>query len=461
MKRNVYACLLGFAAFTSTAEALAQGADPAEDAESTDETSVLESRVIELEAQLRTLSDRIADDELQKIIEKAELAALAPAEEKRPEDRVFHERGRSLQMANPEISVSGDFLAELAINDALFDGRPEGSGMPIRAMGITFQSVLDPYSITKVALEFFPDLEEPANLEECFIQWFGLVPSTSLTLGRFRQQFGVANRWHEHDLDQTYYPEAVFLLGEYGMLGNGASVKWFMPRLWAHAQELTVDVVDGANPSIFSGEHYFAPSGMAHLKNYWDLSEATYLELGLSGSAGWNNPAASTESAADAWARGADPYATDYSPVVIDPGWGRTAIAGADLTVSWSPPERARYKSVTWRSEGFLVRKETADEGWSQGVGAYSYLQTAAGPKWFLGLRGDWVRPIPDDFANHEGAFARDDLWRAVPYATFWQSEFVYLRLEYWYTLGLDDAVEHRALVQIDWAAGPHKHEKY
>jgi hypothetical protein len=61
-----------------------------------------------------------------------------------------------------------------------------------------------------------------------------------------------------------------------------------------------------------------------------------------------------------------------------------------------------------------------------------------------------------------------------VPYITFWQSEFVYVRLEYSHgeeipyfepdgTLygTLARRVDNRVLLQIDFAAGPHKHEKY
>jgi hypothetical protein len=57
-----------------------------------------------------------------------------------------------------------------------------------------------------------------------------------------------------------------------------------------------------------------------------------------------------------------------------------------------------------------------------------------------------------------------------VPYITFWQSEFVYLRLEYQHGeripyVAFDETparrTDNRVLFQIDFAAGPHKHEKY
>jgi hypothetical protein len=65
----------------------------------------------------------------------------------------------------------------------------------------------------------------------------------------------------------------------------------------------------------------------------------------------------------------------------------------------------------------------------------------------------------------------RDEIaWDVVPYITLWQSEFVYLRLEYRHgqqlpyerpdgSLGL--RTDNRVVIQVDWAAGPHKHERY
>jgi len=433
------------AALALSGSALAQDA---EETEQTDETAALEAKVTELEAQLQALSDRIDEDELASLLEKAEMTALAPAEEERPEDRTFIAAGRALQKTNPEISISGDLLWELPIDDEFRNGTPYGMGMPVRAFGVHMQSVLDPYSMAKVAFELFNDEDAPVNLEEVFVTYYGIIPNVSITLGRFRPWFGQVQRGHEHDLDQTQYPEAVNLLGAGGFTGNGLTGTWLMPRLWAHANELTFAIMDGDSPTLFSAEPFHTPVGLMRLKNYWDLNDATYLQLGFSGMAGQNNPSAGAGSVPDA-------------------DTGLTVVGGADLKLYWSPPQKARYKSLVWQSELYLVEKQYPDaEDWHRGIGAYSYLQYQLGSSWYAGLRGDWVRPIEGEaFENpHSGEvtnFARQDLYRAVPYLTFWQSEFVYVRGEYWYTLRFDDQVEHRLLLQIDFAAGPHKHTKY
>ncbi|MFC1642874.1 hypothetical protein ACFL5O_09370 [Myxococcota bacterium] len=359
------------------------------------------------------------------------------------------EGGLALQKLNPELTLCADIVAGLVIDDGHFyAGQSDRSGFALRAVGLHLQHVLDPYSMFKSAIHLSP--EHGAEVEEIYVSWFGLIPSTSVTVGRFRQNFGILNRWHEHDLDQSSYPLALrWVLGEDGLVGQGVMLKWLMPSLWAHANELTLEVVDGSGETLFAGEHFSVPSTLLHLKNYYDLSSSTYLELGLTGMFGFNNR------------RG---WATDDGRLLDDP-WRRTVVAGSDLTLQWSPPQRAKYESFTWRSEFYYAGKELpqdAAQDWSHSWGVYSYAQYQLGSQWFVGLRGDVALPTE-----------RDDqriAWGIVPYLTFWQSEFVYLRLEYQhgqripYTTAAQQTArrtDDRALLQIDFAAGPHKHEKY
>jgi hypothetical protein len=410
----------------------------------------LKERVKKLEKQIDELSAQVESESLERLTQDAQNEARAAQEEPKPEQREFLEGGLALQKLNPEMTFFGDVLAGLIINDRRFyAGESDRSGMPVRFAGMHLQHVLDPYSMFKSALAIEPN--DGLHLEEVYITWFGLIPSLSLSVGRFRQNFGVVNRWHEHDLDQTHYPLALQLvLGEEGLVGDGFMVKWLMPSLWAHANELTLEVVDGSNETLFAGEHFSIPSSMLHLKNYYDLSPSTYLELGLSGMFGYNNR------------RGL----LNEQYRLVDEPWRRTAAAGADLTLYWSPLQRAKYESFTWRSELYYASKQVPSESalrWSKAWGLYSYVQYQLSERWFLGVRGDVALPT---LRNSE-----ELAWDVVPYVTFWQSEFVYLRLEYQhgeqipYVSAAEATVarrtDNRALLQIDFAAGPHKHEKY
>jgi len=420
------------------------------------ELEALRHRVEALERELTATRDKVEESELEKIVKEAETEAKAPEEQADPSKREFLWGALALQKLNPEISVSADFTAQLVLDDEgqFYAGRDDRSSMPIRELGLHMQHVLDPYSLFKASICFIPWPDAEVELEEVYITWFGIVPSLSLTVGRFRNTFGVVNRWHEHDLDQVEYPMALELaLGPGGLSGSGVSVKWFMPPLWAHANELTIEITDGENETLYAGEHFSVPTASGRLKSYYDLTESTYLELGLSGAVGVNNR------------RG---YVPPGGGELRDEPWRRTLVFGADLTLQWSPLQRAKYRSFTWRTEWFYVNKETPDDlidGVRESWGLYSYLDYQLSTRLFAGVRFDAA--LPTIRRPYED---RDVAWDIVPYITFWQSEFVYLRLEYRHgrnipyqsedgTLGR--RTDNRVLLQIDFAAGPHKHEKY
>ena len=419
------------------------------------EVQALKRRIEALEGTLRQISDTVEESELERLVKEAEAESKAPEEETAPAAREFLWGALALQKLNPEMSVGVDILGQLILDgDKFYAGRDDRSSMPIRELSLHLQHVLDPYSMFKAAVVFAPWPDASAALEEAYITWFGLVRSLSLTVGRFRQNFGIINRWHEHDLDQTCYPLALELtLGEEGLQGNGIAIKWFIPPLWAHANELTLEITDGENEALYAGEHFSVPTALVHLKSYYDLSDSTYLEVGLTGAIGVNNR------------RG---YIHPGAAELGDEPWRRTLVFGADLTLQWNPLRQAKYRSFTWRTEYFYVHKETPEDlmdGVRQSWGVYSYIDYQLGTQWFAGLRFDAAlptirRPYDD----------RDVAWDLVPYLTFWQSEFVYLRLEYRHVENLPyfDAegalarrTDNRVLLQVDFAAGPHKHEKY
>jgi hypothetical protein len=409
----------------------------------------IEERLELLEKKQAALTARMEADAVERMVQDAQNEARATDEERKPEEREFLAGGLALQKLNPELTFCGDMLAGLILDGRKFyAGESDRSGIPVRAVGLHFQHVLDPYSMFKSAFHISP--AHGFHTEEVYISWFGIVPSMSFTVGRFRQSFGILNRWHAHDLDQTDYPLALTqVLGDEGLIGDGLVVKWLMPSLLAHVNELTLEVVNGTNEMLFSGEHFTVPSTLLHLKNYYDLSPNTYLELGLTGMFGFNNQ------------RGVP---ADDGTLVDEP-WRKTYVGGADLTLFWSPLAQARYRSFLWRSEFYYANKElpaseprTSQVAW----GAYSYLQYQLSVRWFLGVRGDVA--VPTVRANDDVA------WDVVPYLTVWQSEFVYLRFEYRHGQripyltsdgGLGRRTDNRVLLQIDFAAGPHKHEKY
>jgi hypothetical protein len=340
-------------------------------------------------------------------------AEAAPAAA--PREAVFGSE-RNLSRLNPEISMTGDFVGVASDRDR--------EDFRAREFELNVQSALDPYSFTKWTLSFAPGGE--VDVEEGYVGYNGLPGGLTLLAGRFRQSFGALNRWHLHALPQLDYPLALqAYFGEEGLDQTGLSLSWLVPRPWATANELTFELTDGRNEA-FGGEDFQHLAALAHLKNYWDLGSAVYAELGLSGVAG------------------------------TDGHGGRSRVYGTDLTLHWQPPQRAKYREVTWRTE--LLRSERGDparldrravNAW----GGYSYVESLVAQNVYAGLRYDRVE---DPF---DPGHVR---WGLVPNLTWWQSEFVRLRGEYTYLKdSFLDRAENRFSLQITWAAGPHKHETY
>jgi hypothetical protein len=355
-----------------------------------------------------------------------------PLEEKR-----FSGAARSLQVLNPEISFSGDFVAQYLVgpNGKEYLG-DERSGFMFREFGVHFQSNLDPFSMTKIAFAF---TESEVALEEAFMTWSPLLEGFSLTVGNFRQQLGVVNRWHPDALDQSDHPLMLSVpFGEAGLVQTGLSAHLRLPPLWTHSLELVIEVTNSSNENVLSGEFFSIPSTLAHVTNYWDLSPSTYLELGLTGLFGANN------------GRGVP----DAAGGLVDERFSMTAMGGADLTLSWEPVNQAKYRGFTWRSEFLYIRKELPGEDRIDWFGGYSYMEVKVAQPLMLGIRGDLVQPF-------EVKNADEFEWQVVPYVTWWQSEFVRLRLEYRYHQPWIGEMDHKVLLQLSFAAGPHKHERY
>ena len=68
-----------------------------------------------LENEIAQISAKREEEELAQLIAEADAEAKAPESETKPEERTFLWGALALQKLNPEISVSGDFVAGLII----------------------------------------------------------------------------------------------------------------------------------------------------------------------------------------------------------------------------------------------------------------------------------------------------------------------------------------------------------
>ena len=381
-------------------------------------------------------------------------AEMAAKEDKREESKetIFKDAGLALQKLNPEISVTGDI-----VNTYTVDADTDRFDFNFRNLGIHFESYLDPYTRFKAAV---PVSTSSASIGEAYLTRYGIIKDVNFTMGKFRQQFGVVNRWHKHGLDQVDFPLALRqIFGDGGLNQTGISFDWTMSPIFDSAQELTVQVTNGENARVFSGNTVSVPSVLTHYKNYRDLSKDTYLEMGLTGLLGWNEEW-------DVSSGGATVTTKDYR---------HAACFGADLTVLWEPTDQMRYRNLEWRSELYWLNKGIVapDDSGNDIInawGAYSYLQAKVSRTLDIGIRGDFYMPDTKGYADVSGlslaplAYVEKDSyqWQISPYITWGQSPFVKFRLEYDHLDGENFAQpEDRIMLQAVFAVGPHKHERY
>ena len=319
---------------------------------------------------------------------------------------------RGANLLNPEISATGD------VQIVAQEGNPGVSAIP-REFEFAFQSALDPYSNTKI---FLAADEEGVSVEEGYIYWTGLPGRLRLDLGKFRQQVGDLNRWHSHALPETEYPLVYQrFLSEEGLAGVGLSLYTTLPFSLAGAtHEVWLQGTTAESDPLLAGSSHLLFLG--RLQNFWQLSRSTYAQIGVTGLGGDND--------------GADL---------------RSRVVGLDFRVTYRPPEAGTRRDITFRAEGYRMHADDLGTTTDR-YGTFLDLQARTSRRWVFGARYDYVE-APRGFEDTE--------WRIVPNITWWQSEFVYLRLEGEHRDADLGGTQNFLKFQAVWAMGPHKHETY
>jgi hypothetical protein len=335
-----------------------------------------------------------------------------PADTAPPERTEFIGRQRNASALNPEISATGD------IRLVAREGRQRDNGVA-REFEVAFQSALDPYSSTKIFLTFE---DEEVGVEEGYIYWTGLPGRLRLDVGKFRQSIGDLNRWHLHALPETEYPLVYqrFLSPE-GLSGVGLSLYTALPvSLAGGTHELWVQGTTAQSDPLYAGGRQ--PTLLVRLQNFWQLTRSTYVQLGATGTGGNNDDAGL-----------------------------RSRLAGLDFRLTYRPPEAGTRREITLRAEGYRLHATELGSTTNR-YGMFADLNAKLSRRWVLGTRYDWVE-APRGPADTE--------WRITPSITWWESEFVFLRLEGEHRNSDLDGSHNLLSLQAVWAMGPHKHETY
>jgi len=285
--------------------------------------------------------------------------------------------------ANPELSVIGDFRIHYDHPAA----RPVSA--EFHEAEFAFRSTIDPYARADFYYSAGRNAETgeySGSVEEAYLTTLSLPFRLQLKAGRFRSAAGKMNIVHPHALPVIRLPfayEAYF--GEEGLKDDGLSLSWLAPNP-AFYQELTLEVTNGPaeNPAFTpsSGGRMFT---LAHLKNFWDLSDNTTLELGLTAMSGENDSARTTN------------------------------LLAGDLTLKWKPLQKNTYRSLTWQSEFFYSMAGVSESNTVHTRGWYSLFTYQIAKRWFATARYD-VSNLPMDAAYERKTAAIAAGWYATEF---------------------------------------------
>ena len=354
-------------------------------------------------------------------------AAVGPAAARSDTTGPQASRTRNLRILNPEISVTGDVVG----SHASPGGEASSTGFTPREFEFSFQAALDPYTRTKIFVTHeqdfeiagFPDQagEEDAGgfeIEEGYMYWVGLPGGFGAKIGKFRQEIGLYNRWHTHALFEIARPlAAVMFLGQDGLIQTGVGVTLPSLTRGRSTVQATFEAAAAANDVLFREANGITYLG--RLQNFFDLG-TSYFQIGATG-------------------------------VVGDNDAGETRVLGLDASFRYTPPGRAQTRDFQLKGEWYFAESPNVIGQMLTGDGGYLQSNLRVSRRWILGTRADYVN----------GFGTSPDIFQFVPSVSWWQSEWVRLRVQYNYLRPNGGPGNHTFLLQAVWAMGPDKHESY
>jgi hypothetical protein len=346
----------------------------------------------------------------------------------------------------PDISLVGDLIADFSPDGST---QEDGTRFGIREVELALQAAVDPTFRGDVFLGFSD--AEGVHIEQAFVTATSLPYHLEMRLGRFLAPFGKQNTTHRHDLHTVDYSlVGQRLLGVEGLKGTGLYLARSAAPL-GFFQELIVTATEGlaedehaheGEPELVLEEPINKDLGglaySARLRNYWDLSDASNLEISgsvLTGKA----------------AREAIPDG-EINAVPM-----RQTTIGADVTFRWRPPQQGLYKSFILQGE--IMAQQNANDNTSavfpgkpelldDVMGYYVFGRYQISRRGYLGARFDSVDDIEFD---GERTNAVSGYWQFNP------SEFSKIVAKFERVSPRNFEAFNRFLLQATFALGPHR----
>ena len=425
------------------------GAGWAEQGNATDsEMQVLRGQVAELQQQMKDANERHTEEikllrEEIELLKQGQVKTTQEIKEIKPAmppaqpvtENAAKPASQIPQSFNPDISAIGDFI---------FHGGPTPKGetpddlsgkktakFQLREVEFGFSNPVDPYGRADLILsiERQDDGTYSPDIEEGYFTYTDLPYDLQMRFGKFYSVFGKANMFHTHSMPWVDRPNVLRkFFGDEGLNDSGVEVSWLVPNPWDSYIQLTEDIQSNGNEASFAGSEAHTLMYVTHLKNFFDLSKSSTIEVGGSFATGDN---ANTN------------------------GGHRTNVEGLDLTYKWRDPQQGLYKSLTWMNELLLSQKQEGAEETVDAHGMYSSLEYQFSREWSVFGRYDYTQ-FPDDSSLHENSYTTG--------LTFHQSEFMFWRVQFEHTDGENFAGNvnrNEAWVQADFLIGLHPAHQY
>lgn len=309
-----------------------------------------------------------------------------------------------------------------------------------REAEIGLQSVVDPYA----RADFFLSASEVGfDLEEGYLTFTQMPAGLGLKVGKFRGKLGKFNQTHAGETPFTDRPlvaEAFF--GEEGLSSSGLSASYLIP-IPDQYMNLEVEIT---SPPVAEQGGIFARLDdkrgallyLGRLSAFFDLSDATNLNLSLTGAKG---PAASP------------------AGLGLETGQERLSVVGGEMTVRWKNPRRAIYKSVLWQTEAYLLALKAVDRvsipeimpppaanGSRKGI--FSFLDYQFDRRFHAGFRFDMTQSPSAAVTGHETG--------ELAFLTFTPSEFMLLSLQGRHVRNFEGGDDWNEFMKLTFNIGPH-----
>lgn len=443
-----------------------------------EETGNLEEKIRALEERIEELEQEKAGAEAEEAL-KAEIAAmlgeeLGGAEEASIAQQMTSCIGRAFQSFNPDISVIGDFLFHYQRGEAGEEAVEEEADHEhahtedgdhhhdtenqdkfyVREVELALSGSVDPYCRGDIFLGLHQHGSDwDFHLEEGYLTFLTLPWGLQAKAGQFKTHFGKINLQHPHNFPWVDLPNVVQqYFGHEGMSEPGLSMSWLVPNPFGLYMELTGEMQNNANSASFAGDEFDDFIFTGHLTSFYDISEDSTVELGLSGATGPNDE---------------------------NHGDMRTWIGGVDLTFKWRPLQAGLYRSLLFQNEFFFGTRDALFEvhhhehdgeehegeehedeehehhhyvDYIDSWGMYSALRYQFSRRWSSGLRFDYAE-VPTAYGSHEYGYS------AV--LTFAQSEYLFWRVQYKHTDRNYDRDTDEVWLQLNFGLGPHRAHQY